>query len=476
MMEMVFADPTAVDAIIVRWTSRFMRNVEKARVYKSRLRSLGISVIACDQETNDDPSGRLMEGIYELLDEYESEVNGVRTRAGMQKNAKRGFFNGSRAPFGKAKAKVEVEPGVFKQRLVTDESEAHTYRVLFDTYVETPGSKTTAARLNEMGLLRRGKRWTKDDVLRALADEVAIGTCYWGRTNNDGLLLEKKDWIAVPVEPIVSKDVFGLAQQLRAQREPGPSKGRTPSSPLLLAGRVRCGKCGAAYTLQTGKGGKFRYYQCRTYSRVGKSACVGYAIPNHELEAAVLDHLAEHLFTEEQCAKLVDAAAQESSSSSSRLAGERKAWRRDLTDIDKKIVRWTEAFESGDDVATLGVGRLRELREHKAALEAKLASETPAQAFPQRLKSPKTQERFRKEVRGLFTSGNRSLVKTYLTFLVDKIVVNDHRLEVHAKKDAAVKMLSAETEPGSLLSSPAAVLTSDLDWLRHLDSNQGPCD
>lgn len=41
-----------------------------------RVTEKGIRVIALAQETTDDPAGHLMEGIFELFDQWESEING----------------------------------------------------------------------------------------------------------------------------------------------------------------------------------------------------------------------------------------------------------------------------------------------------------------------------------------------------------------------------------------------------------------
>jgi hypothetical protein len=53
-------------------------NATKARVHKEALRKRGIRVVAIQQEVSDDPNGRFAEGVFELIDQLESETNGVR--------------------------------------------------------------------------------------------------------------------------------------------------------------------------------------------------------------------------------------------------------------------------------------------------------------------------------------------------------------------------------------------------------------
>jgi hypothetical protein len=52
------------------------------------------------QEVSDDPMGEFVEGIFELIDQYESDMNGFHTLRAMRENARRGYFNGSRPKFG----------------------------------------------------------------------------------------------------------------------------------------------------------------------------------------------------------------------------------------------------------------------------------------------------------------------------------------------------------------------------------------
>ena len=89
--------------------------------------------------------------------------------------ARRGFFNGSRPPFG---FQIEKRPGPggdSKNHLVVDGREAEIIRELFRLYVGGRGAKATAADLNQRGLLYRGTLWHRDLVLKVVSDEAAVG-------------------------------------------------------------------------------------------------------------------------------------------------------------------------------------------------------------------------------------------------------------------------------------------------------------
>lgn len=96
------------DVILTLTTSRFFQDATKARVYKHKLSKLGIRVVAVHQEVSDDPMGSFVEGIFELIDQYESEMNGFHTLRAMKENAKQGHFNGSRPKFGFMAVEVDV--------------------------------------------------------------------------------------------------------------------------------------------------------------------------------------------------------------------------------------------------------------------------------------------------------------------------------------------------------------------------------
>ena len=89
-----------IDIILTLTTSRFFRDATEARVYKHNLAKHNVRVMAIHQETTDDPMGGFVEGIFELIDQYESEMNGFHTLRALKENARKGYFNGSNPRYG----------------------------------------------------------------------------------------------------------------------------------------------------------------------------------------------------------------------------------------------------------------------------------------------------------------------------------------------------------------------------------------
>ena len=91
-------DANPFSAILVWKLSRFARNREDSIIYKSLLRKHGVQVISINEPLDDSPSGRLLEGIIEVIDEFYSANLSQDVVRGMRENASRGFFVGGQSP------------------------------------------------------------------------------------------------------------------------------------------------------------------------------------------------------------------------------------------------------------------------------------------------------------------------------------------------------------------------------------------
>ena len=103
----------------------------------------------------------------------------------MAENARQGYFNGSRPPFGFRVEKIATSAGP-KNKLVIEPAEAELVREVFRQYLAGSGAKSTARHMNQRGLLYRKHLWTRDLVLRVISDPGVIGTYNWGRLDSRG--------------------------------------------------------------------------------------------------------------------------------------------------------------------------------------------------------------------------------------------------------------------------------------------------
>jgi len=80
------------EQILVWKYSRFARSRKDSIVYKAMLKKVGVMVVSINEPFDDTPTGRLMEGIIESLDEFYSDNLGEDVTRGMRESAQRGFY------------------------------------------------------------------------------------------------------------------------------------------------------------------------------------------------------------------------------------------------------------------------------------------------------------------------------------------------------------------------------------------------
>ena len=78
-----------------------------------------------------------------------------------------------------------------------------------------------------------------------------------------------------------------------------------------MTGIAICDLCGSNMCLETAKSGKYTYYNCSAFFRKGKSACPGQRVPAEKLEKAILDHMANKLFTKPRVKTIIRAVHEE---------------------------------------------------------------------------------------------------------------------------------------------------------------------
>src|SRR3546814_2513854 len=113
-----------------------------------------------------------------IFDEHQSRENAKHVHRAMLENARQGFWNGSRPPFGYRVEIAERRGSKDKKILVIEEAEAKLVSKIFDLASGSDGRpmgvKAIASWLNERGLLRRGYRFRSEE--RRVGKEC-VGTC-----------------------------------------------------------------------------------------------------------------------------------------------------------------------------------------------------------------------------------------------------------------------------------------------------------
>ena len=382
--------PKAPFEVILVWKfSRFTRKREHAVAFKSMLRRKGIRVVSITEHADDSPTGKLMEAIIESVDEFYSENLAEDVVRGMREAASRGFFLGSKSPFGYKR--VKVSDGV-KERptLEIDPAAAPVVKELFQSSLSGNGLMEICKALNDRGVTNRGKRWYKGGLHYLLTNEAYTGTAVWGRTSKG-----EKAQDPVRVEgawpALVSREMFDAVQEAMRNRAPKVQRPARVGSRFLLSGLLKCGVCGRPYSGQGAKSGQFAYYICGTLFREGAGTCSARYLNAPRVEDFVVEKIRERILTEETIVELVTLVAEEIDAMAGELSGRLDVIDAELGDVQSRLQRLYEALETSDLTLEVLSPRIFSLRHREEQLEA-AREDAAGQLEQRRVELPTTEE------------------------------------------------------------------------------------
>ena len=470
--------PRAFDAIVIHSLSRFFRDAIQFGVYERKLNKAGVKVISITQQTSDDSAGEMMRRIISTFDEYQSKENSKHTSRAMKENARQGFFNGSRAPFGYRAESTETagSHGRRKKKLVIDEVEADVVRTIYRVYLsglngQPLGIKEIAKYLSSQGLLMRGKQWSIQKVHYTLSSTTYIGEYLFNVRN----FKAKEDrppseWVKTTIPAIIDAKTFEDARKLRESRAP-QSAGAIPksiSSPVLLAGKIKCGKCGSRMSLATGKSGTYRYYKCTNRHGKGNHACSSKNLPMDQVDQAITECVIEKVLQPDRLHSMMEELRKRiqfgKESRNERIA----EIERQIKNIEDRQNRLLDAIESG--VIELDETTHRRSQQLKTARDALLIqiAEVRTSPLPPAIEylKPSQVDSFGKALRKLLQAKDSSLIKSYVQLLVGEVVVEDGEAVIRGSHDALAHALH-QMKMGTCNQVPTFIT----DWCRLSDSN-----
>lgn len=412
--------------------------------------------------------------IFSVFDEYQSKENGKHTLRAMRENARQGFFNGSRPPFGYRAVEVQL-PGNKgrKKQLEVDRPEAVVVHRVFERYLYGDrggdlGLYGIAAHLNEQGLLVRGHLWTKGRVHDDLTNRAYIGEYYFNKYEKRGgavrRLKSRQEWVRIKVEPIVSEELFIAVQEKLASRSPERVPPRVVNCPTLLTGLLKCGVCGAGMTLATGKGGKYRYYKCSSRILKGKDTCTSDNLPTDQVDRLVLSSLADRVFT---AARVMLERLRTGFKASQATHDEKlKRLTKELDTLQHRSNQLYEAVEKGllpmDSTLT---DRAHKIQAQRQALLTEIAGLRRLKQMPLEALGEKRVHEFTAALRERLLEKDRAFSKKYVKLLVEEVRYQDRQLVMKGSYSALVRVVG-ENKNGTPQSE---VPTFGIYWLTTLD-------
>ncbi len=220
------------------------------------------------------PAGRLLRNIMLTFSQFERELLSERVRDKMLERAKIGLFSGGVAPFGYMRANKKLIPHPENSKIIQS---------MFETYVETQSLAAVFRLMKEKGArTKHGNPFPKMKVIQLLSSPLYIGKVYHKGILYDGIH-----------EPLISKDIFELAQKVDKTNV----KKYKVYKQFLFGGLVRCQHCGTAMCpcftnkWRNGQMKRYYYYRCTRITRYEWGHCPIKQVSAERLERYCLENL-----------------------------------------------------------------------------------------------------------------------------------------------------------------------------------------
>ena len=449
------AERRGFEVLLTYCTDRLARKFVLQALILDELERLGVKTIFLEGGAADDPLSKLMHQITGAVAEFERAKITERYRRGKLYRARCGEIVSPDVPFGYAK--IPRRDGVPAHAEI-QETEAIVVRRIFDAYVKR--GLTVRQIAKQLTLDRTptprsgGGQWSWSAVDRILHEEAYIGTYYYNRKHCVPIegaygkkrqrfkctLRPKEEWIPISVPPIIDLATFHAAAG-RARENEAFSPRNLQEGGYLLRKLVRCGRCGGSCSALTSKqtyGGMVHsshYYGClRTTSGFLKQE----RCSQRRIRADVLDELVwEEVSTRLQDPALVleayqthktqrrDSSEDGSTEKDDRLQGQIKFANRELS-------RLLDAYQCG-------ALELPELQKRRQLVNSKLEMLNREQELLRKMAAEKKKETDIKaslaEFAALVSTNLKRISfenkQKLLRIVLDKVVVNDWRVDVH---------------------------------------------
>lgn len=252
-LRQLLADVTAgnIDVVVVYKIDRLTRSLADFAKLVELFDVKGVSFVAVTQQFNTTTSmGRLTLNVLLSFAQFERELASERVRDKIAASRKKGKWTGGSVPLGYDSK---------DKKLVVNEAEAETVRLIFAKYLELKSFSTLVAELDKRGIVTK-LRQVKDKVIGGIP--FTYGPLAYLLKNRTylGEMGHKGSWFPADHKPIVDHSTFDQVQvQLRSNRI--DRQNRRQDNGSLLTGLIfddRGNRMTSSYSSK--RGARYPYY------------------------------------------------------------------------------------------------------------------------------------------------------------------------------------------------------------------------
>lgn len=247
------------DGIIFFRLDRLTRNPRDLYALIDLFKAKDIDFISVRENLDSSTAiGRVVIGILGLLSAFERELTGERVKASAVARVRQGKWVGGIVPYGYKLINdgQQLPNGRQPHKIVIDEETGPKLKIIWEMASDNKSLMAIGHELSRRGIKTAGgKEWRKQTISTIVKNNFYKG------------YLKYKDEIHKGKHSaIVDEKLWDKANRILSGKLPGHRFSRKPKEySYLLAGLLKCGKCGSHYACTFAKGysgKKFFYYIC----------------------------------------------------------------------------------------------------------------------------------------------------------------------------------------------------------------------
>lgn len=362
--------------VLVHKLDRFARNRYDSAIYKRELKKNGVTVYSVLENLDSSPESIIMESVLEGMSEYYSQNLAREVMKGLTENALQCKHNGGKPPLG-----YDVDP--VTKKLIVNEAEAETVRLIFRMYAEGSGYTEILNTLHEKHRkTKTGSDFRKNSLNSILTNQKYTGTYIFNRssakapdgTRNSHRHKTPENIIAVDggCPQIVETEIFNMVSaRMNSHRRDGGR--RNAKHVYLFSGKVYCKECGKAMVGNARRAGRdghlYITYRCPSQ----KYACQNKEISRDHLERYVIALMEKEIFSKAAIKNIAKRIRAEQEEVNQSCIDHRQEVMTKLTQVTNEMENIADAIGKGL-ISPVLVSRLTTLEEERGKLEAELAT------------------------------------------------------------------------------------------------------
>ena len=239
--------------VLLYQLDRFARNRIESAINEDKLNKNGVELISAKENLSNDPSGKLLKGVIESVNEYYSNELSVKVKRGMGLNADKFYYNGGTVPLGYKLETVEELNGAFgkkikKKKFVIDDDTAPIVQKIFEMY----NKGNTIVKIKKY-LETKGLECSSCKIRTILGNKKYIGVYTHSGKETPNVIPQ-----------IIDNELFEDIQKKLEKNKHSRSRLKTDTE-YILTTKLFCGRCKGAMVGVSGtscNGTIHNYYSC----------------------------------------------------------------------------------------------------------------------------------------------------------------------------------------------------------------------